>query len=96
MARAAEADVVVMHAVVGELAEHERAPELVVAVPEDLPRALFGDGTGEPRVHAHVAEVREDDEWRVAGVAIWYVTCSTVTVTSRPIAARGARTGPGR
>ncbi len=77
--RAVEADVAVMHAMVGELAEFERAPELVEAVPDDLRRALFGHGTSEPRVHAHVAEVHQDGGWRVVGMAVWYVTYSTWT-----------------
>ncbi len=72
-------DVVAIDAMVHELAEHEKAPELVQATPDDLAAALFGDGTGEPRVHAHVAEVRVDDAWQVAGMAVWYLTYSTWT-----------------
>ena len=72
-------DVDQMDAMVHELAEYEKAPELVQATAADLAAALFGDGTGEPRVHAHVAEVRTDEGWQVAGMAVWYLTYSTWT-----------------
>lgn len=67
-----------MDAMVHELAAYEEAPELVEATPQDLHEALFGDG--DPRVHAHVAEVGDGDGgWQVVGMAVWYVTYSTWT-----------------
>lgn len=78
---ATPADVAAMDAMIHELAAYERSPELALATPEDLHRALFGP---DPRVHAHVAEAPLDGgpdgaETRVVGMAIWYVTYSTWT-----------------
>jgi GNAT superfamily N-acetyltransferase len=67
---------------VRELATYEREPESAVAHPDDFATALFGP---DPRVHAHVAEVRSGtgraagDGWEVAGIAVWFVTFSTWT-----------------
>ena len=47
-------DVVVIDAMVRELAAYEREPDAVTATVEDFRAALFGP---DPRVHAHVAEV---------------------------------------
>jgi GNAT superfamily N-acetyltransferase len=61
---------------VQELATYEREPDAAEATADDFTTALFGP---DPRVHAHVAEVRGPDAstWQVAGMAIWYVTFST-------------------
>lgn len=77
-------DVDAIDRLVRALADYEREPEAVEATPDDLRAALFGP---DPRVHAHVAEVRaagggaerEGDEaaWEVVGMAVWYVTFST-------------------
>ncbi len=68
---AAIADVPAIHDLVEELAGYEREPDAVEATPGDLAAALFD---ADPRVHAHVAVVGEE---QVAGVAIWFVTYST-------------------
>lgn len=54
------------------LAEYEREPDAVEATEESLRTALFGD---DPKVFAHVAE----QDGRVIGMAIWFVTFSTWT-----------------
>lgn len=79
--RAAEAsDVDAIVELVRQLAEYEREPEAARATSEQFHGALFG---ADPRVHAHVAEVRtatastDDDGWEVAGMAVWFVTFST-------------------
>lgn len=75
---ATPADVPEIDAMVRELADYEREPDAVEATAQDFATALFGP---DPRVHAHVAEVRADGAadgtWRVAGMAVWYVTFST-------------------
>jgi GNAT superfamily N-acetyltransferase len=72
---AADTDVHAIDALVRELAVYERAADAVEAVPDDFHRALFG---ANPRVHCHVAEVRDQGgAWDVAGMALWYVTFST-------------------
>jgi len=54
------------------LAEYEREPDAVEATTDGLHEVFFGD---HPQVFAHVAE--QDD--RVVGMAIWFVTFSTWT-----------------
>lgn len=74
-------DVAAMHAMVVELAEHERSPESVEATAEDLRAALFGDGD-EQVAYAHVAEVGSAagaDGWEVVGMAVWFRAYSTWT-----------------
>jgi GNAT superfamily N-acetyltransferase len=103
--RARAEDVVHMDAMIRELALYERAPEAVVGTADMLAECLFGPN---PRLHAHVLEVLDDDgddgaqdasaaaadgsangsddaatsntrtgEWRVQGMAIWFLTYST-------------------
>lgn len=59
-----------------ELAEYERAREMVRGTPELLADALFGP---EPTADAVIAETREDDgaTWQPAGFALFYLTFST-------------------
>lgn len=72
---AEERDVPAIDRLVRELAEYEREPDAVQAVPDDFTRALF---CAHPRVHCHVAEVRDGaGPWEVVGMALWYVTFST-------------------
>jgi GNAT superfamily N-acetyltransferase len=54
------------------LADYEREPDAVEATAEGLAAHLFADG---PRVFAHVAE----QEGRVVGMALWFLTFSTWT-----------------
>lgn len=54
------------------LAEYEREPDAVEATLDGLQEAFFGPN---PRVFAHVAE----QDGRVVGMAIWFVTFSTWT-----------------
>ena len=73
------ADVAALHDLVVELAVYEREPDAVDATADQM-AATFFPATGEPLVHALVAEVPDDDrggERRIVGMAIWYVTYST-------------------
>jgi GNAT superfamily N-acetyltransferase len=63
-----------IHAMIGELAAYERAPQEVTSRPEDLTVALFGP---QPQVFAHVAVADEGEP--PVGFALWYVTYSTWT-----------------
>lgn len=63
-----------IHTLIEELAFYEREPEAVEATPDDLAAALFAP---DPKVHALVAVVGDDDDEEVAGVAVWFVTYST-------------------
>lgn len=77
---ATPADVPEMHAMIRELAEYERALDLVVASESDLREALFGNGNGTggaPALHAHVAEVGG----ALVGIALWFLSYSTWTGT---------------
>ncbi|CAN5811889.1 GNAT family N-acetyltransferase [soil metagenome] len=70
-----EGDEVAIDRLVRELADYEREPDAAEATPAMFRDALFGP---DPRVHAHVAEVRgADGGWEVGGIAVWYVTFST-------------------
>ena len=72
---AEESDVEEIVGLVRALADYEREPDAAEATPDQFRDALFGP---DPRVHAHVAEVRHGDgSWVVAGMAIWFVTFST-------------------
>ncbi len=56
------------------LAEYEREPDAVEGSAELLREALFGPS---PQAFCHVADVRTDAGWTIAGMALWYVTFST-------------------
>ena len=72
---AVAADVEAILGLVQALADYEREPEAAEATPDQFREALFGP---DPRVHAHVAEIREaDGTWVVVGMAVWFVTFST-------------------
>ncbi|MGW2637595.1 N-acetyltransferase family protein [Streptomyces sp. NPDC001348] len=71
---AAEADVPVIHALVRELAEYEKAPQEVKAGPEQLREALFG---ARPAAFAHVAV--DDATGETVGFALWFLNFSTWT-----------------
>ncbi len=63
-------DVHAIHALIVALATYERAPDSVIATPDDLERALFG---ASPSVFAHVVE----HEGVIVGFALWFTTYST-------------------
>ncbi|WP_406400212.1 GNAT family N-acetyltransferase [Streptomyces uncialis] len=65
-------DVPVIHAMVRELAEYEKALHEVRATEEQLRTALFGD---HPAAFAHVAEDAETGE--AIGFALWFLNFST-------------------
>ncbi|MFF8607920.1 GNAT family N-acetyltransferase [Streptomyces sp. NPDC015346] len=64
-------DVPVIHAMVRELAEYEKALDEARATEEQLREALFGE---HPAAFAHIAET---DEGEVAGFALWFLNFST-------------------
>ncbi|MER6124238.1 GNAT family N-acetyltransferase [Streptomyces sp. NPDC001795] len=68
---ATPADVPVIHALIRELAEYEKAPDEARATQEQLSEALFGD---RPAAFAHVAE---GDGGEVVGFALWFLNFST-------------------
>ncbi|MFI5686738.1 GNAT family N-acetyltransferase [Streptomyces sp. NPDC051636] len=73
MIRAATpADVPVIHALIRELAEYEKAPQEAKASPEQLREALFGE---RPAVFAHMAV--DDSTGETAGFALWFLNFST-------------------
>ncbi|MEU6775604.1 GNAT family N-acetyltransferase [Streptomyces sp. NPDC046759] len=73
MIRAAvPADIPVIHALIRELAEYEKALEEARASEEQLREALFGK---RPAAFAHVAV--DDDSGEVAGFALWFLNFST-------------------
>jgi len=65
-------DVAAIHRLVCELAEYERSADQVVASPDDLQRALFGE---RPAAFAHVAV----HDGALAGFALWFLNFSTWT-----------------
>jgi len=65
-------DVEVLVALIHDLAEYERSPGSVEITAGQLHEALFA---ASPHVFAHVAE----EEGRVVGMAIWFLTFSTWT-----------------
>jgi GNAT superfamily N-acetyltransferase len=68
---ATPADVPVIHALVRELAEYEKALEEARASAEQLGEALFGE---RPAAFAHLAE---DEAGEVVGFALWFLNFST-------------------
>ncbi|MCB8907195.1 MULTISPECIES: GNAT family N-acetyltransferase [unclassified Streptomyces] len=68
---ATPADVPVIHALVRDLAEYEKALDEVRTTPEQLQEALFGE---HPAAFAHVAETADGE---VVGFAIWFLNFST-------------------
>jgi GNAT superfamily N-acetyltransferase len=64
-------DVPVIHAMVRELAEYEKALDEVRASEEHLREALFGE---RPAAYAHIAE---NEEGEVVGFALWFLNFST-------------------
>jgi GNAT superfamily N-acetyltransferase len=64
-------DVPVIHEMVRELAEYEKALHEAKATEEQLREALFGE---RPAAFAHVAET---DAGEVAGFALWFLNFST-------------------
>ncbi len=71
---AVPADAEAVHALVVGLAVYEREPDAVEGTAEELREHLFRP---QPQVFCHVAEVDTGVGWRIAGIAIWYVTFST-------------------
>jgi len=67
-------DVPVIHELVRELADYEKALDEVKVTEEQLREVLFGDS---PKVFAHVAESGGE----VVGFALWYLSFSTWTGT---------------
>ncbi len=68
---ATPADVPVIHEMVRELAEYEKALHEVRASEEQLREALFGE---RPAAYAHIAETAEGE---VVGFALWFLNFST-------------------
>ncbi|MDN3296214.1 GNAT family N-acetyltransferase [Streptomyces ficellus] len=64
-------DVPVLHAMIRELAEYEKALDEVRASEEQLREALFGE---RPAAFAHIAET---DEGEAVGFALWFLNFST-------------------
>ncbi|MET8942435.1 GNAT family N-acetyltransferase [Streptomyces sp. NPDC004542] len=69
---ATPADVPVIHALIRELAEYEKAPQEAKASPEQLREALFG---ARPAAFAHVAV--DDSTGETVGFAWWFLNFST-------------------
>ncbi|MFC9284941.1 GNAT family N-acetyltransferase [Streptomyces collinus] len=69
---ATPADVPVIHALIRELAEYEKAPQEARASEEQLREALFGE---RPAAFAHIAEDRTTGE--PVGFALWFLNFST-------------------
>ncbi|MFJ3900038.1 GNAT family N-acetyltransferase [Streptomyces sp. NPDC090025] len=68
---ATPADVPVIHQLVRDLAEYEKALDEVRATPAQLHEALFGP---QPAAYAHVAETADGE---VVGFALWFLNFST-------------------
>ncbi|MFJ8075604.1 GNAT family N-acetyltransferase [Streptomyces sp. NPDC096176] len=68
---ATPADVPVIHEMVRELADYEKALHEANATEEQLREALFGE---RPAAYAHIAETADG---RVAGFALWFLNFST-------------------
>ncbi|WP_151483630.1 GNAT family N-acetyltransferase [Streptomyces albicerus] len=68
---ATPADVPVIHSMIRELAEYEKALEEVRATEEQLCEALFGE---RPAAYAHIAESAEGEP---VGFALWFLNFST-------------------
>ncbi|MET8095714.1 GNAT family N-acetyltransferase [Streptomyces sp. NPDC005236] len=65
-------DIPVIHALVRELAEYEKALDEARATPEQLREALFGEN---PAAYAHIAE--DDVTGEPAGFSLWFLSFST-------------------
>ncbi|EST27891.1 GNAT family N-acetyltransferase [Streptomyces roseochromogenus] len=65
-------DIPVIHALVRELAEYEKAPEEARASEEQLREALFGE---RPAAFAHMAV--DDESGEPVGFALWFLNFST-------------------
>ncbi|MBQ1120036.1 GNAT family N-acetyltransferase [Streptomyces smyrnaeus] len=68
---AVPADIPVIHTMIRELAEYERAPEEARATEEQLHEALFGE---RPAAYAHLAEDAAGDP---VGFSLWFLNFST-------------------
>ncbi|MFE4371611.1 GNAT family N-acetyltransferase [Streptomyces sp. NPDC056835] len=68
---ATAADVPVIHAMIRELAEYEKALDEARATEEQLREALFGE---RPAVYAHIAETEDGEP---VGFALWFLNFST-------------------
>lgn len=68
---ATPADVESIHDMIVELAVYEKEPNAVLATPQDLHRALFGDSSA---LYGHVAE---SDDGTIVGFALWFLNYST-------------------
>ncbi|WP_328440004.1 GNAT family N-acetyltransferase [Streptomyces sp. NBC_00444] len=69
---AAPADIPVIHTLIRELAEYEKAPHEARATEQQLHDALFGD---HPAAHAHIAA--DDATGEPVGFALWFLNFST-------------------
>ncbi|MGW1586838.1 N-acetyltransferase family protein [Streptomyces sp. NPDC002386] len=69
---ATPADVPVVHALIRELAEYEKAPQEARATEEHLREALFGE---RPAAFAHMAV--DDGTGESVGFALWFLNFST-------------------
>ncbi|WP_155059067.1 GNAT family N-acetyltransferase [Streptomyces blattellae] len=69
---ASPADIPVIHTLIRELAEYEKAPHEARATEEQLHDALFGD---HPAAHAHIAA--DDTTGEPVGFALWFLNFST-------------------
>ncbi|MEU2059555.1 GNAT family N-acetyltransferase [Streptomyces sp. NPDC013455] len=69
---ATPADVPVIHTLIRELAEYEKAPEEARAGQEQLREALFGE---RPAAFAHLAV--DEDSGEPVGFALWFLNFST-------------------
>uniref|UniRef100_A0AAU3HXW2 GNAT family N-acetyltransferase n=1 Tax=Streptomyces sp. NBC_01393 TaxID=2903851 RepID=A0AAU3HXW2_9ACTN len=65
-------DIPVIHALVRELAEYEKALDEARATPEQLREALFGTN---PAAYAHIAE--DDVTGEPVGFSLWFLNFST-------------------
>jgi GNAT superfamily N-acetyltransferase len=69
---ATPADIPVIHALVRELADYEKALDEAKATPEQLHEALFG---AHPAAFAHIAE--DDTTGEPVGFTLWFLNFST-------------------
>ncbi|MGW0912152.1 N-acetyltransferase family protein [Streptomyces sp. NPDC002784] len=69
---ATPADIPVIHSLVRELAEYEKAPDEANATEEQLHEALFGE---RPAAYAHIAA--DDTTGEPVGFALWFLNFST-------------------
>ncbi|MFE1438286.1 GNAT family N-acetyltransferase [Streptomyces sp. NPDC058739] len=65
-------DIPVIHTLVRELAEYEKAPDEARATREQIHEALFGE---RPAAYAHIAE--DDETGEPVGFALWFLNFST-------------------